>query len=316
MKKTKEKKIYPIDLKIILNKLENIKIPIKGLIAYLTLINNNYTTNFIHEGNIKINLPKIPLLKALFNKKKILKKSFTFFLRPNAEPLLRKVIFNLYNQKYINPKKSIIDIGCWIGDNSLVWAKFLIDDAIVFAIDPSSENISFGKNLALKNNILNINWVKAVCADKVGIALDFDGDLDHAEFKINDKSKKPIISNTLDQITLDKIKSIGLMHIDVEGFEMKVLHGAIKIIENSKPVIVFEQMISENDTTIIFEFLRQYKYDIYMINEVLPNCDLDCRNFIAFDSNKELPKIKNLNQMNGRKNGIFHASIGPELIKI
>ena len=40
MKKTKEKKIYPIDLKIILNKLENIKTPIKGLIAYLTLINN------------------------------------------------------------------------------------------------------------------------------------------------------------------------------------------------------------------------------------------------------------------------------------
>ena len=75
-------------------------------------------------------------------------------------------------------------------------------------------------------------------------------------------------------------------------------------------------MISENDTTIIFEFLRQYKYDIYMINEVLPGCDLDCRNFIAFDSNKELPKIKNLNQMNGRKTGIFHASIGPELIKI
>ena len=183
-----KKKVYPKDLKIILNKLEIIKIPIKGLIAYLTLINNNYTTNFIHEGNIKINLPKIPLLKALFNKKKILKKSFTFFLRPNAEPLLRKVIFNLYNQKYINPKKSIIDIGCWIGDNSLVWAKFLIDDAIVFAIDPSSENISFGKNLALKNNILNIKWVKAVCADKVGIALDFDGDLNHAQFKINDKS--------------------------------------------------------------------------------------------------------------------------------
>ena len=120
-----KKKVYPKDLKIILNKLEIIKIPIKGLIAYLTLINNNYTTNFIHEGNIKINLPKIPLLKALFNKKKILKKSFTFFLRPNAEPLLRKVIFNLYNQKYINPKKSNLFIISAPKTGSTVLAEIL-----------------------------------------------------------------------------------------------------------------------------------------------------------------------------------------------
>ena len=53
-----------------------------------------------------------------------------------------------------------------------------------------------------------------------------------------------------------------------------------------------------------------------MINEVLPGCELDCRNFIAFDSNKQLPKIENIKQNKERKDGIFYASIGSELIKV
>ena len=315
LKKIKKKNFLDI-LKIFLTKLENIKLPIKGLIAYLTLINNNYVTNFLYEGNIKIGIPKISLLDALLNRKKILKRSFDYFLRPQIEALLRKIIFNLYDQKYIDPKKSIIDIGCWIGDNSVVWAKLLRDDAIVFAIDPSSENLSFVKSVALQNNVSNIKLVNAVCADKSGITLSFDGSIDHTVFKSVEKSSNSVISNTLDQIAMDKIKSIGLMHIDVEGFEMKVLQGAIKIIEQSKPVIVFEQLISKNNTGVIFEFLREYEYDIYMINEVIPGCDLDCRNFIAFDSNRELPKIENVNQKNGQEIDVFYASIGPELIKV
>ena len=89
-----------------------------------------------------------------------------------------------------------------------------------------------------------------------------------------------------------------------------------KIIEKSKPTIVFEQLISKENTTVIFDFLRQYQYDIYMINEVLPGCELDCRNFIAFDSNKQLPKIENIKQNEERKDGIFYASVGSELIKV
>jgi len=317
MKLKKIKKSFFLNiLNIVLSKLEIIKLPIKGLIAYLTLINYNYVTNFVHEGNIKIILPKISLLSAFLNRKKILKRSFDYFSRPKAEVLLRKTIFNLYEQKYIDPKKSMIDIGCWIADNSLVWAKLLKDDAIVFAIDPSSENLSFGKNVALLNDVSNIKWVEAVCSDKPGIALTFDGPIDHAMFKSHEESSNSMISTTLDLIVNDKINSIGFMHIDVEGFEMKVLQGAVKIIEQSRPVIVFEQFISENDIGVIFDFLRQYEYDIYMINEVLPGCDMDCRNFIAFDSKREFPKIENVNQKNGREIGIFYASTGPQLIKV
>ena len=53
-----------------------------------------------------------------------------------------------------------------------------------------------------------------------------------------------------------------------------------------------------------------------MINEVIPECNLDCRNFIAFDSHRGHPEIGKPDQMNGRKEGIFYACMGTDLIKV
>jgi hypothetical protein len=52
------------------------------------------------------------------------------------------------------------------------------------------------------------------------------------------------------------------------------------------------------------------------VNEVLQGCSLDCRNFLAFDSSKDLPKLEAFNQENGRGIGIYSALIGRRLIEI
>jgi hypothetical protein len=102
----------------------------------------------LHEGNLKIDIPKNLMLNIILNPKKGLKKlknSIYFISRPNAEVLLRKTIFSLYKKNYIDKTKSVIDIGCWIADNTLVWAQILKNDAIIlensllsfFALDSS-----------------------------------------------------------------------------------------------------------------------------------------------------------------------------------
>ncbi len=296
---------------------KNINSLTKALNGYLTLVNNDYIANFLHEGNLKIDIPKNLMLNIILNPKKGLKKlknSIYFISRPNAEVLLRKTIFSLYKKNYIDKTKSVIDIGCWIADNTLVWAQILKNDAIIFAIDPSVENLLFGKELAALNKIQNVRWINAVCSDKIGIPLSFKGSIDHATFKQEKKSSNSIIATTLDKI-INK-NSIGLMHIDVEGMELKVLRGARKIIELNRPVIIFENLISRPGLESIISFLYSYKYDVYMINEVLPGCDLDCRNFIAFDSKRKLPKIETLIKKKEITNSIYYASIGPALIKM
>ena len=48
---------------------------------------------------------------------------------------------NHKNNNVIDKNKNIIDLGAWIGDNSIPWAKNI--DGIVYAIDPSKENCKY-----------------------------------------------------------------------------------------------------------------------------------------------------------------------------
>ena len=54
----------------------------------------------------------------------------------------------------------------------------------------------------------------------------------------------------------------------------------------------------------------------FMVNEVLPGCSLDCRNFLAFDSNNALPKISEFERKSGADMGIYSAVVGGSLIEI
>jgi FkbM family methyltransferase len=312
-------KVFFGTLKVALRKFENaITAPIKRMISLKKLNKNDYKAKFIHEGDIEICLPRVSVFNALFSLDKKPIRAADYLSRPNAEVLLRKTIFSLYKQGYLSEKKSIIDIGCWLADNSLVWAKLLERDSTVYAVDPSIENLSFGKELAELNGIHNISWVEAVCSDKPGISLDFDGQLDHTSFhESNNSNPMQIKSTTLDNIVGESDRqNIGLLHVDVEGFELQVLRGAEAIIDESRPVITFEQHISKEDVGSVVGFLKAKNYDIFMINEVLPGCSLDCRNFIAFDANKGHPLIEQSDQMNGSKEGIFYACVGADLIEV
>ena len=98
---------------------------------------------------------------------------------------------------------------------------------------------------------------------------------------------------------------IGLMHVDVEGFELSVLKGAKNIIKESMPAIIFEQHISKEDINLVSKYLKSFGYRIYMINEVLPICDLDCRNFIAIDNSIESMDLEGFSECKARGHGIF-----------
>ena len=170
------------------------------------------------------------------------------------------------------------------------------------------------------NNIKNIKWFPEVCSENVGDKLTIDGNptnhADNMKFKeSNDKNFK--LSSTIDHLVSgEKDKKIGLIHVDVEGFELKVLKGASKIIKRDKPILIFEQHISQEDPNLIFAYVKNFGYRIFMINEVIPGNDLDCRNFLAFHSSKEIPDLKKFSENNLNDLNISRSTIGPGLIEI
>lgn len=294
---------------------KNARAIIRRLKIYRKIKRANYTISFVNEGAIQVRLPKVSILEIVSGNSVLVDRNVDYQTRPFAEVLLRKTIYELYQSGYISRELSIIDIGSWISDNSIVWSHYLSGPAKVIAIDPSRDNIAYGQELARINKIENIKFVQAVCAEKSGVKLDFDGSIDHASFKVS-TTQNYILSTTIDEIIAEDGSPIGLFHVDVEGFELSVLKGALSVITCDLPVISFEQHISQENVDEISTFLKSFNYRIFMVNEVLPGCSLDCRNFIALPSEKGLPKLVSFDQENGKNLGIYSAVVGDVLIEI
>jgi FkbM family methyltransferase len=214
--------------------------------------------------------------------------------RPYHEFIFRKI--SEYIIKYIfGNNKNIIDLGAWIGDNSLPWAKMLNqlsdNNDIVYAIDPSDDNTNYIKALCQVNNIGNLSIIKSAISDKEEIVSSND-DINHCSFTVGNQGKNVITTTSLDGLYNDnKIKNIGYIHLDVEGMELKVLEGSIKLINDYRPIIAYEVHTSQVELCSgILKFMNSVNYTSYIINEVLPGCNYDCRNCLAIPNEME-PEI-------------------------
>ncbi len=223
---------------------------------------------FTNDGNIKINLIDDP-------------KSNLFSSRDNHEVLFRRINTYLINKKIIT--KNIIDLGAWIGDNSIPWAKNI--DGIVYAIDPSPTNIKFINDMCAINDIENIKCIERAISDKCEIVSTNDC-IDHCSFVYNNSANNG--KNKFEAVSLDYLheqnilNDIGYIHLDVEGMEFRILQGSTNIIDKFRPVITFEQHLQIDDYDVILNFLKGKNYITFLINEVLPGCRTDCRNSISF----------------------------------
>lgn len=276
------------------------------------------TVVFFGEGDAEVKLPRTKSWNRLANNGLEVWRKQQFANRPSHEILLRRIVHRLYMRDVLSREKSIVDIGSWLGDNSIVWAKMLEAPAVVYAIDPSDENIQFAKSVADFNHVTNILWQEAVCSDTSGQPVGFKGNLDHASFFVTDSQESFLRTDSLDNLVGNcSIRSIGLMHIDVEGFELAVLRGAAEILLKSQPIVLFEGHLRDNSSiSEVAEFVAKFDYKIFMVNEVLPGCNLDCRNFLSTPTHLA-PKV--LAAVEGLLSTVdcgYPAVIGPALLPL
>jgi len=274
---------------------------------------NNFEVRFINEGDVSIFIPPTTYFDVIRNFN-FIQISNSFSKRINSEPLLRQVVHRLYTQGFVSQSLSVIDIGAWIGDNALVWAKLLEDKSIIFAIDPSKRNLDFIKEISKHNNLNNIKLVEAVCSDKDGNKMNFSGNIDHASFTTDSTGyDSGLSSRSLDSIVGNT--AIGLIHLDVEGHEFEVMLGAQKIIERDRPIIIFEQHLIDDNSSKTIDWLERYEYKTTVVNEILTENRIDCRNFISF------PKDFQLNEFifsfeTSEIDAVIPASFGPVLLRV
>jgi len=225
-----------------------------------------------------------------------------FASRDHHEVLFRRMHTHLINTGII--KNNIIDLGAWIGDNTIPWAKSIKSIETIYAMDPSPDNCEFIRQMCDKNQVSNVKVIQTAVSNCCE-TLSTNDDMYHCTFAADESGRNKVVAVSLDHLFLiNEITNIGYIHLDVEGMEYKVLLGSKKIIETYKPIITFEQHLEIDDYNLILNYLTELNYTVYLIDEVLPGCRPDCRNSIAFPAEIMNPKIV----------ADIHAYIGKEIL--
>jgi len=194
--------------------------------------------------------------------------NFEYFSEAN---ILTKV--NLNEENYFDFNKAILDIGAHVGCYS-----FRSNFKYVYAFEPNKIIFScLNINLLMHNKFNNSKTFNVLLSDK-NEEVEYDGyhtylddqpnemfnDYDNSiiTYRYNEKVK----THTLDEYNLD---NIGLIKIDVEGMEEKVLRGGLgTIIRNNYPPILFELWninqygMTEQKHNSLQKFLNDLGYEI------------------------------------------------------
>jgi FkbM family methyltransferase len=207
--------------------------------------------------------------------------SNSFKMRYKHEILFRRINTFLIKNKII--KNNIIDLGAWIGDNSIPWAKNI--DGIVYAIDPSYDNCDFINKTCEVNKITNVKTIQSAISN-INEVLTTNDNLFHCSFVYGNpglSGKNKVNAVSLDNLYETKaIENIGYIHLDVEGMEYRIIEGSNKLIDDCRPIISFEQHLKIDNYDSIISYLKNKYYTIFLVDEILPGCRDDCRNSFAF----------------------------------
>jgi FkbM family methyltransferase len=169
----------------------------------------------------------------------------------------------------------VLDVGANIGTTTLFFAKFF-NKGLVYSYEPSSEIRKYLKENVHLNGFPNVviePFALSKSPDKGYIKVDmiYNPGSGHVS---KDRRGEAIDITTID-INHQRKKRIDLIKIDVEGYEMNVLLGGKKRINEYKPIMIIE---INNETlnnykynvSDIFNLLNDWSYDIYLLENGYP----------------------------------------------
>lgn len=151
-------------------------------------------------------------------------------------------------------KKTFVDVGANIG----IWSAALVKHfEKVISYEPSKRNRE-----CLECNLQNLSDIRPFAVgDSSGQVNFHDAIKNCGDSKITLENRNGMYSVDIVRLDDQKITDCSLIKIDVQGFELGVILGAKKIIEEQQPWIIFE--INEDVDTIV-SFLESKNYEMIL----------------------------------------------------
>jgi FkbM family methyltransferase len=170
--------------------------------------------------------------------------------------------------------KDFIDCGAYIGESALIFEKEYNPNKI-YSFEPVLDNYKF-----LAENI-KINNLKKVIAIQKGVGeksttIKFVS-LGVSSF-ISEKGDAEMDIISIDEYVEKNNLSVGLIKMDIEGYELKALEGAKKTIKKFKPVLLIgiyhnpEELF--NTKQYIQDILPNYEFKIKHLADIRPLAEI------------------------------------------
>ena len=172
--------------------------------------------------------------------------------------------------KFLN-NKDFLDCGAYIGDSALIFEKYY-NPRKIYSFEPDEENYNFLLNTIKLNNLKKVNPIKLGVGSQDNLVnfLHSTG----ASHITDDNSEIQIKITSIDKFVFDNNIDVGLIQIDVEGYELEALKGAKRTIKEFKPVLSISIYHNAEQFIHIMEYIQDlvpnYKCIIRHLEDFLP----------------------------------------------
>lgn len=208
------------------------------------------------------------------------------------EPPVQETLAN-----HLKPGDIFYDIGANVGFFTIIVAKLVGETGKVYAFEPAPYNAKLlRKNIELNkfNNVTVIEKAVAESSQKGELVLgDYCGGNVLANFFTGiESTPKKQNSVSVDVICIDDlvenqtINPPNMVKIDVEGGEINVIQGMMKIINNHKPILLYEiddrnKRIFQEKMNKIDSFVSDLGYTLKTLEDAYPDIGWNVGHVIA-----------------------------------
>lgn len=158
--------------------------------------------------------------------------------------------------------KDFIDCGAYIGDSALIFETFY-NPRKVYAFEPDPENYNYMVKTIEINDLKKVEPLNLGVGDTEEKVNFFH--MSSASHIISDNSNSKVQITSIDKYMAGKDLNVGLIKMDVEGFELQALKGAKKTIEQFKPVLSLSIYHNAEQFIDVINYVQNLDLDYHII---------------------------------------------------
>jgi FkbM family methyltransferase len=176
---------------------------------------------------------------------------------------------------HVRPGMKVLEVGANIGFYTLHLSGLVGGKGIIYAFEPDKDNFKFLKRL-MKNRG-NVRLVNAACGEKSGVTYLYKSEkmnVDHQVYESGElRQKVEIMMMSVDDYFKGEKNDIGLVKIDVQGYDCFVFKGMKETLARSSDTLIIGELWpyglkrAGSSTDEYLSELRRGRFDVRILSK-------------------------------------------------